>query len=186
MGLKRYIFKIAASVLFVAASLGYILMPEKDRNIRVFSVTGDERSAEGQKGITEDDPENDPPDNGGLTETDRNDNRQADPDNKTDRDRERADSAESVSGTADDSGTTGGSGTTEYSGTADGTGALININTADALELTMLPGIGPAKADAIVAYRNEHGRFAVKEDIMNVPGIKSGTFGKIEGYICCE
>ena len=56
---------------------------------------------------------------------------------------------------------------------------MININTADADELEKLTGIGPAKAAAILEYRRTHGFFRVPEELMNVPGIKEGTYGKI-------
>ena len=55
----------------------------------------------------------------------------------------------------------------------------ININTADEKELDKLPGIGPAKAAAILEYRKTHGFFRVPEDLMKVPGIKEGTYGKL-------
>lgn len=55
----------------------------------------------------------------------------------------------------------------------------ININTADAKELDKLPGIGPAKAAAILEYRKTHGFFRVPEELMKVPGIKEGTYGKL-------
>lgn len=60
---------------------------------------------------------------------------------------------------------------------------LININTATATELTALPGIGDVKAQAIVAYREANGDFESIEDIMNVDGIKEGSFSKISGLI---
>lgn len=60
---------------------------------------------------------------------------------------------------------------------------LININTASLEELDSLPGIGDDKAQAIIDYRNINGDFLVIEDIMNVSGIKSGTFNKIKDYI---
>ena len=41
-------------------------------------------------------------------------------------------------------------------------------------------------SDAVIAYREEHGGFKTKEEIMNVPGIKDGIFSKIEGLICIE
>lgn len=41
---------------------------------------------------------------------------------------------------------------------------LIDINTATAEELTALPGLGPRKAAALVAYREEHGPFATLAD----------------------
>lgn len=59
----------------------------------------------------------------------------------------------------------------------------INLNTADAGQLSTLSGIGQSKAEAIVAYREEHGDFASIEEIMNVEGIKEGTFSKIKDKI---
>ena len=63
---------------------------------------------------------------------------------------------------------------------------LININTADALALCSLPGIGQSRAESIIAYREEHGDFLQKEDIMNVTGIKEGMYGKIADLITVE
>ena len=48
---------------------------------------------------------------------------------------------------------------------------LIDINTATAEELTALPGLGPRKAAALVAYRTEHGAFASLADAAAVRGI---------------
>jgi competence protein ComEA len=62
-------------------------------------------------------------------------------------------------------------------------GQTVNINTATAEQLDVLPGIGPTKAQAIIDYRNEHGRFNSIEDIQNVKGIKEGEFSKIKDYI---
>ena len=59
----------------------------------------------------------------------------------------------------------------------------ININTADEAQLTTLTGIGATRAQAIIAYRDENGPFAAIEDIMNVQGIKEGTFAKIKDEI---
>ena len=60
----------------------------------------------------------------------------------------------------------------------------VNINTADIDELKTLSGIGDSKAAAIVAYREANGDFASVEDIMLVPGIKEGVYGKIKDSIC--
>jgi competence protein ComEA len=47
----------------------------------------------------------------------------------------------------------------------------ININSATAAELDSLSGIGPAKAQAIVDYRDQNGPFRTIDDLLNVPGI---------------
>ena len=49
--------------------------------------------------------------------------------------------------------------------------------------MTTLSGIGDTRAKAIIAYREENGPFATIEDIMNVSGIKEGTFEKIKDDI---
>ena len=56
---------------------------------------------------------------------------------------------------------------------------LVNINQATAGELTALPGVGPATAEKIVQYREEHGLFQKKEDIKKVPSIGDSKFLKM-------
>ena len=63
---------------------------------------------------------------------------------------------------------------------------LININTAEAEELMMLPGIGKVRAAAIIEHRQREGAFEKIEDIMNVKGIKTGIFSKINSLICVK
>lgn len=58
--------------------------------------------------------------------------------------------------------------------------AAVNINTATVEELKALPGIGPAKAQAIVDYRKENGHFKSVEDLKKVKGIGEGIFGKLK------
>ena len=62
----------------------------------------------------------------------------------------------------------------------------INLNTADTETLKTLSGIGDAKAQAIIAWREENGSFSSIEDIMQVPGIKESTFTKIKDKIAVE
>lgn len=63
------------------------------------------------------------------------------------------------------------------------TAAKVDINTADVSQLTTVSGIGPSRAEAIIAYRNENGPFRQIEDITNVSGIGNATFEKIKDSI---
>ena len=62
----------------------------------------------------------------------------------------------------------------------------ININTATAEQLQALPGIGKARAEAIIAYREEHGPFTYVEDLRAVSGIGKGILANIIDYITVE
>lgn len=59
----------------------------------------------------------------------------------------------------------------------------VNINTADESRLCTISGIGASKARAIISYREANGPFSSVEEIMNVEGIKEGTFSKIKEEI---
>lgn len=56
---------------------------------------------------------------------------------------------------------------------------LVNINTADAVQLMTLPGIGEARARDIIAYREANGAFQTKEDLQKVSGIKENMYAKL-------
>ena len=47
----------------------------------------------------------------------------------------------------------------------------VNINTADSEELQKLPGIGPAYAERIIAWREENGKFTSKDQLLEIRGI---------------
>lgn len=70
--------------------------------------------------------------------------------------------------------------------TAESDAGLININTADEKLLCTLPGIGEARAQAIIAYRQQKGPFERPEDIMKVAGIKQSAYDKISTQITVE
>ncbi|HIS47372.1 MAG TPA: helix-hairpin-helix domain-containing protein [Candidatus Scybalocola faecigallinarum] len=64
--------------------------------------------------------------------------------------------------------------------------AMVNINTASADQLDALPGIGPSKAEDIINYREEHGGFSSVEELMDIPGIKSGIFDQIKDLVTVD
>ncbi len=70
----------------------------------------------------------------------------------------------------------------EIDGSIGDTG-LVNINSADANKLQELPGIGEAKAKAIIKYREEIGEFKTIEDLLNVEGIGNSLYEQIKAYI---
>ncbi len=58
--------------------------------------------------------------------------------------------------------------------------APLNINNASLAELDALPGIGPAKARAILRYREEHGEFAAVEALAGVPGLTRAVLARLQ------
>jgi competence protein ComEA len=50
-------------------------------------------------------------------------------------------------------------------------GTPLNLNTATLEQLDTLPGVGPATAEKILAYREEHGAFGAVDELGQVPGI---------------
>jgi competence protein ComEA len=77
--------------------------------------------------------------------------------------------------------TTSGSALVE-STSAGASNGLIDLNTATAEALATLPGIGPVKAQAIIAYREQR-PFQSVDQITEVSGIGSATYEKIRGLI---
>ncbi len=58
-------------------------------------------------------------------------------------------------------------------------GEVVNLNTATERELVDLPGVGPAKAAAILAFRKKHGGFKRVEDLRKVKGFGRKTVAKL-------
>lgn len=59
----------------------------------------------------------------------------------------------------------------------------INLNKAMQTELETLPGIGPAKAQTIIEYRETNGSFKSIEDIKSISGFGEKTFEKLKDHI---
>jgi len=59
----------------------------------------------------------------------------------------------------------------------------LNLNTASADQLQLLPGIGPSKADRIVAWRQKNGGFKRVADLRKVKGFGYKTLKKLEPYL---
>lgn len=76
---------------------------------------------------------------------------------------------EAPPGGAASSGTAGGS------AAAGAPGAVVNINTAGPAELESLPGVGPALAGRIIAWREQNGLFRSVDELLAVSGIGEKT-----------
>lgn len=59
----------------------------------------------------------------------------------------------------------------------------VNVNTASAEQLDALPGVGPALAARIIAYREAHGPFVAPEHLQRVKGIGIKTFAKMAPFV---
>ena len=61
--------------------------------------------------------------------------------------------------------------------------AAVNINTATQSELEAVKGLGPAKAQAIISYREAHGSFKSLDELDNVKGFGSASVEKLKGEL---
>ena len=63
---------------------------------------------------------------------------------------------------------------------------VVNVNTANAEELSLLPGVGPARARAIIELRQQRGGFKRVEDLLEVMGIGEASLAKLKPYLAVE
>jgi competence protein ComEA len=73
----------------------------------------------------------------------------------------------------------------EPSGSTSASG-VVNINTADAAQLALLPRVGAKAAQRIIDYRTEHGPFKKATDLMQVKGVGAKTFEGLNQYISVD
>lgn len=69
---------------------------------------------------------------------------------------------------------------------ADAEPGVVNINTASAEQLALLPRVGPALSARIIAFREENGAFAAAEDLILVRGIGEKTFAQMARHVVVE
>lgn len=60
---------------------------------------------------------------------------------------------------------------------------VVNINTAEAAQLALLPRVGEKAAARIIEYRTQHGPFKKTSDLMQVKGFGAKTFERLAPYI---
>jgi competence protein ComEA len=60
---------------------------------------------------------------------------------------------------------------------------VVNVNSADAAQLALLPRVGPSVAQRIVDFRKENGPFKAPEDLMLVQGIGEKTFQLLKPWV---
>ena len=63
---------------------------------------------------------------------------------------------------------------------------VVNVNTASAEQLSMLPGVGPARAEAIIKLRKQRGGFQRVDDLLEVKGIGEASLAKLRPYVALE
>lgn len=70
-------------------------------------------------------------------------------------------------------------------GDSDTVTGVVNINEATLQQLTLLPGIGPARAQAIIAYREEH-PFRRVEELLRIRGIGRSSLDRLRPYVTLD
>ena len=63
---------------------------------------------------------------------------------------------------------------------------VVNINSADVAQLSLLPRVGEKAAQRIVDYRRDHGAFKKTSDLMQVKGFGAKSFEKLSAYLTVD
>ena len=63
---------------------------------------------------------------------------------------------------------------------------VVNVNTASSEELQLLPGIGAARAEALLALRKQRGGFKSVEELKDVKGIGDVGLDRLRPYVRLE
>lgn len=69
---------------------------------------------------------------------------------------------------------------------ADAPAGVVNINTADAAQLSYLPRVGAAAAQRVLDYRQQHGPFKKATDLMQVKGFGAKSFERLSPYLAVD
>jgi competence protein ComEA len=77
-------------------------------------------------------------------------------------------------------------GLTSFAAEPSAPSGVVNINTADVAQLSLLPRVGARAAQRIVDYRKEHGNFQKATDLMQVKGFGDKMFERLSSYITVE
>ena len=67
-----------------------------------------------------------------------------------------------------------------------GLSGVVNVNTATLEQLTLLPGIGEARARALVAARKQRGGFKSVRDLLDVKGIGESGLAKLQPHVALQ
>ncbi|SRR6266498_3642104 len=63
---------------------------------------------------------------------------------------------------------------------------IVNINTADAAQLSFLPRVGAKAAQRIIDYRRDHGSFKKTSDLMQVKGFGDKSYQRLASYLATD
>jgi Helix-hairpin-helix motif len=62
----------------------------------------------------------------------------------------------------------------------------LRVNQSSAAALATIPGFSSRTAAALVAYRNRHGAFRIRAELLDVPGIGWATYLKLLGFVTLD